>query len=240
LNDTWQKLSVQKAFGATGVQAQIVCMTSGAQAVTFYLDGMYAGVGEQDWCLGGHRRLLGPSEGTIEFWAYVDDVVRRQIGMSMSYPTLIYVPRRNGTWGIAVRHRYEAAGWELHLRDDVGTERRYYFDDTHTPDGWHHFSLGWDDTEATVRVDGIRRATSPASSKPTRLGSSVTVGAAIGSTTHANTLFDDIRISSIKRVDEETLALYNSGQPAPYDEHTTYLWRADGPSAQRVTRAVVV
>ncbi len=235
LNDTWQKLSVQKAFGATGVQAQIVCLTSGAQAVTFYLDGMYAGVGEQDWCLGGHRRLLGPSEGTVEFWAYVDSRIR-----SAETPRLVNIRMASGNNALFL-WRVDASTWRLSVRSyDDESASNLNISDAAIADGWRHFAIAWGNGATDLCVDGqpLGRITKTPAVGGLFLPASL--GCTDAGAYHANTLFDDIRFSSKARTAEEIATLYNSGQPAPWDEHTTYLWRADGPSAQRVTRAVVV
>ncbi|MGI6221924.1 MAG: phage head spike fiber domain-containing protein [Coriobacteriales bacterium] len=43
-----------------------------------------------------------------------------------------------------------------------------------------------------------------------------------------NALYDDLRISSIARSDEEIKQAYENNQPLVWDEHTTYLMRFDG------------
>ena len=60
--------------------------------------------------------------------------------------------------------------------------------------------------------------------------------AAVYAGQHFNGFFDDLRISGIARTDEEILAAYQSGQPLPVDEWTT--WKADFENSLRPSKSL--
>jgi hypothetical protein len=236
LTDSWQRLTVTRTvttYTTLYCYARIVSQ----QDTTFYIDGLQLEEGDTatDWCLGAHRRLLGPSEGTVEFWAYVDSRIR-----SAATPRLVNIRMASGNNALFL-WRVDASTWRLSVRSyDDESASNLNIGDAAIADGWRHFAIAWGNGATDLCVDGqpLGRIT-----KTPAVGG-LFLPASLGCTDvgayHANTLFDDIRFSSKARTAEEIAALYNSGKPAPWDEHTTYLWRADGPSAQRVARAVVL
>jgi hypothetical protein len=99
-------------------------------------------------------------------------------------------------------------------------------------DTWYHIAVRWSFADETyaIFVNGVKESEKALSEtyKPSVAG--VT---AIGyhpniAGRHCNSAISDLRISSRARTDEEILAAYQSGEPLPVGEHTTYKM-AGGP-----------
>jgi hypothetical protein len=184
------------------------------------------GSAASDWCPGGHRLILGPSVGTIEGWMYVNDALRasnvgNRSAYSIWYDTVkvsigLYRSSTVGNWRFGVRSLYPA---------DV---TRVDIPDSEIPDGWRLIGIAWGSGESNLCVDGVQKAS--INLTPGMEGyfpNPLYIGSRPGGY-FCNGVYDDIRISKIKRSAEEQLALYQSGQPAPWDEHTTAILRFDG------------
>jgi hypothetical protein len=238
LDGSWQEATVTAVAPENAANASLMIRVTGTQVITFYIDGLQLNEGDPvDWCLGGHRLLLGPSEGTIEGWIYVDDTMRRNAG---DYRQLWHIPLPGvkGTWALALYQMGTTSKYYVGVRPQPSEHQTTSFDYADVSEGWHYFGVSWGSGTTEICVDGVKRGEIAA--VPSQLGEVLAIGGRADNLFHTNTLHDDIRLSSVKRSAAEQLAIFDSGQPAPYDEHTTYLWRADGPSAQRVTRAVVL
>ena len=99
---------------------------------------------------------------------------------------------------------------------------------------WHYLAMSWNRDEGWAKcyVDGnhIRTIVFEPGTNPGFVGSELL---GIGSRPayadlYFNGFFDDLRISSRARSDEEILAAYQSGQPLQWDEWTTYKADFDG------------
>jgi hypothetical protein len=238
LDGSWQEATVTAVAPENAANASLMIRVTGTQVITFYIDGLQLNEGDPvDWCLGGHRLLLGPSEGTIEGWIYVEDTMRRNAG---DYRQLwdIPLPGVKDRWALALYQMGTTSKYYVGVRPQPSEHQTTSFDYADVSEGWHYFGVSWGSGTTEICVDGVKRGEIAA--VPSQLGEVLAIGGRADNLFHTNTLHDDIRLSSVKRSAAEQLAIFDSGQPAPYDEHTTYLWRADGPSAQRVTRAVVL
>lgn len=182
--------------------------------------------------------VLCPTEGQVDVWVWVDDVVRRQDGGTNR---IISVSRGNGGNGILLRRpQSENTNWTLETRNDDNATSFVDCDDSYTPDGWHLFTAKWSTTEVVLMVDGIRRGASSSPKLPSSLAANMYIGSSATPTAFLNTVFDDIRLRSEPQSDAETLADYQAGVPLPVDQYTTLKLDFDGPDGERVARAVTM
>jgi len=167
--------------------------------------------------------VLNPQEGTVECWVYVDGVVRRDI--VGNWPTVVLI--RKGTsianW-IWLFHSFGGT-WALQIRKEDGTTTgEGSFNDSLTPDGWHYFAIRWNAQAGTADLfhNGVKHVSLTGVAFPAEYDR-IEIGHRSGSSDDwLNSLIDDLRISSRARSDAEILAAYQSGQPLPVDEWTTY------------------
>jgi len=96
--------------------------------------------------------------------------------------------------------------------------------------GWHHLVSRWSSSEMAIFVDGVKVGYYSNPTIPTNFaGSNLTIGCGATSPYDVSvSLIDEFRISSIPRSDQEIQAVYQSVQPMPIDEYTTYLLRFSG------------
>jgi len=96
--------------------------------------------------------------------------------------------------------------------------------------GWHHLVSRWSSSEMAIFVDGVKVGYYSNPTIPTNFaGSNLTIGCKATSPYDVSvSLIDEFRISSIPRSDQEIQAVYQSVQPMPIDEYTTYLLRFSG------------
>ena len=171
--------------------------------------------------------VLNPQEGTVEFWVYVNDIIKRQLGGSAN-GIVIHIPRLGGSSGIYLFHRGDSPVWEFRTHADDNTYTSKAVSNSYTPNGWHFFALRWSLDRADLFIDGVLRGTISNPKLPSGFYDIAYVGYGGGGGFYSNTLIDDLRISSRARTDEEIAAAYASGQPLPVDEWTTYLLRFSG------------
>jgi hypothetical protein len=212
LSSAWQRISVTRLFGGTGVKAKIFFLTSDIQAVTFYADG--AQLEQKDyptsWQLPGAARanegcsfnpegIVSPAEGTWAQWVNVNDVIKRQI--TSDFPRVFTLQRSGGSTGLAVTHADSAANWRLYSSDDAGNFTDAFVSDSYTPNGWHQFVVAWTTTTLKIYIDGILRATI---SNPKLPRAFTTANIGSGNALYwSNTLHDDIRIWNRALADAE-------------------------------------
>jgi hypothetical protein len=179
--------------------------------------------------------VLSPQEGTISVWAYINDIARRQV--PGQYNCIWHVQGANPKANINIHHRHDRANWSLQIYDDNRNQYFVLVDDSLIPDGWHMLAVRWKNGEyADIFIDGVLRGhidnpIMPSAFSEFRLGYN---------STYCNTVYDDLRISSRARTDEEIAAAYQSGQPLPVDADTTYKLNFDGPDAQRAAKVLIV
>lgn len=171
--------------------------------------------------------VLSPTEGTWEQWVYIGEHQRR---LEENY--IFYIPRSGAAEeGIALYHNDAAQTWRLLTRNDAGTASSSITTDTHTPDGWHLFRVTWSAAKVELRIDGVSRIIRYYPNLPSSFAATAFIGHKEGGAGYLNTAHADIRLSSIARTDDSDLVSYQSNQPLPVDEHTTYKM-ADGSWTQ--------
>lgn len=166
--------------------------------------------------------VLNPQKGTVEFWVKTPSMEHLSSHNSMLFTTASSTNYNNslfGYWLYATRK----------LRMLVGTGTSYTVLEGTTvlqPNTWYYIVFKWTSNSASIYLNGqleAQRSLTPnlIFSKTFRIGC-----------THVNTefldsLIDDLRISSRARTDAEILSAYQSNQPLPIDENTTYALRFD-------------
>lgn len=174
--------------------------------------------------------VFSPAEGTWEQMVYINSMAKRQSG---SYNAIFEIPGSDGAYCILLAHRPSTSDWILSFRNQANDVISSVIDEAFTPDGYHRFSVKWTVTEAKLLIDGVVRATISNPPLYAAFGPRASVGYRI--TTggdHLSTLHDDLRISSIARSDADIMAAYNSGQPLPEDQYTTFKMNFDGASEE--------
>jgi len=161
--------------------------------------------------------ILNPQEGTVEWWSYIGPTQRRQ---GAGWPVLFAIQEVVAGKGIWLFHSDNSAEWKVFVRNETGQTTSGACSDSYTPDGWHQFALVWNASAVKLLIDGIVRITISNPTLPGAFGTVAYVGRTVAGD-FANTLHDDLRISSRARTDEEIAAAYASGEPLPVDEHTT-------------------
>lgn len=165
--------------------------------------------------------VLNPQEGTVECWVLINDVIKRADGTPRR---IFHVSQGEGTAiGLALYHNINTNEWFLNINGSTAVR----VSDELTPNGWNYFAVTYAEGLAKLYINGIPAAIKQGAQLPI-LGGDLYVGSRNDNTRHCNTLIDDLRISSIARSDEEIIQAYESNQPLPWDEHTTYLMRFDG------------
>ena len=164
--------------------------------------------------------ILNPQEGTIECWAYVNDASKYR----NRYSTIFIADAGGASKGIWLFHENGDNYWRYQIKDENNSVI-IRVPDSEITDGWHYFAITWNVLEAKLFVDGVLKGTitnPPLPSTIIRIDAGHWNG-----TNQFNSLIDDLRISNRARSDAEILAVYQSGQPLPYDANTTWLARFD-------------
>ena len=159
--------------------------------------------------------VLNPQEGTVEFWVYPFNTVKtvvydRSLFASVSSPPGVFYS--NITPNQQLRFVYDNNGTSVML---VGG--------TIPNLSWSYITVRWNASGVAYFVNGklVASSTKPITSIN---GTSLYIGCwgtLHANALHANALFDDLRISSRARTDEEIAAAYQSGQSLPVDAWTT-------------------
>jgi hypothetical protein len=173
--------------------------------------------------------VLNPQEGTVEFWVYVNGVVRRNI--ANNWPTVVLIRKGSSVANWIWLHHNPAGTWVLQIRKEDGTiTGSGDFSDSLTPDGWHYFAIRWNTQEGLAELfhNGVKRISLANVIFPAEYDRIEIGHRSGGSGDWFNGLIDDFRISSRARTDAEILAAYQSGQPLPVDEWTTWKSSFDG------------
>jgi hypothetical protein len=160
--------------------------------------------------------VLNPQEGTVECWVYVPSFLQPGI----PYWRRIWSIRNSGGDGLYALFYYPIDD-KFHFRIDSSVSTDIAV--TKPSVGWHYFACKWSQAEMALFIDGVKVGSIVNPSLPTSFGDNViSIGARTDGIDYINSLIDDLRISSIARTDEEILAAYQSGQPLPVDEWTTW------------------
>jgi hypothetical protein len=211
---TWQRVSVTRSFGSTGVKAKIYIRTnSTAQAITLYADCFQLEIGPYPttWNLptGATTPRMGlPVEhGTIEGIVEITDNSKKQIS---GYAP--YILNINGavTQAIVLSHRQDSANWSLITFNDASEYSRVFIADSLTPNGLYYYKIPWTTSEAQIEFWNLDSRTKVASETianpylPTSFGSKIQVGSYDGSTANyfSDAPFGRHRSSNIARTDD--------------------------------------
>jgi hypothetical protein len=227
----WARHSVTRIFGASGVNARIALVTNGAQAITFYADGLQleAKSYATSWIQGGTTRAAETlTIPTADVWN--DDEWSVELFYTpkidtATYRTLfiVYINANNfcqvvvntsGKLYAEVR-----SGGTLYTRTDTVAL---------SIDQTYRIAVTGNGSVLRLFKNGVQVG----SDLPyVKMVGSIPAIAYIGNfnnTLHVDGLIDDLRISNIARTDVEILANYNSGIPLPIDQHTTAKMAFDG------------
>jgi hypothetical protein len=228
LSSSWQRVTVTRLFGATGVNARIRVYTEGTAAITFYADGLQLEQREfyTSWQIGDTARVnevlyipnLGVSnlqEGTIDVWLNVNDASKK-----VSANSTIFSIQAVSSGYIRLQH-YTTANWRLIVYN--GTTSKYdSVSDSNTPNGWHLFTVTWNKKyqRANLYIGKTLLGTISDAVFPSELTANMCLGTLSGVAT-INTTIDDVRVASKERTAGE-ISAYDLTNPLPVDEYTTY------------------
>ena len=172
--------------------------------------------------------VLNPQEGTVECWVMAQDsYVRRRDIFTVNEP--VATQDR-----IILGYNVTGTGLELNWRPANAAQFFIRATDISSDTDWVHvgFRYKWNGTGYDLaliyngRVVSAGIATNGQMTNLVKVFLGCTKNGSIY-TYFANMLFDDLRISNRARTDAEILAVYQSGQPLPYDANTTWLSRFD-------------
>ena len=165
--------------------------------------------------------VLNPQEGTVECWVYVPEFWKQDI------------PHWRRIWSAGIYEEYVlsrepySGNIVFEILDDSGTGTNISVDKPSI--GWHYFAAKWSASEMALFIDGVKVGSIANPSLPSSFADTViSIGCCPDDPYgNVNTLIDDLRISNRARTDEEILSAYQSNQPLPIDENTTYALRFD-------------
>lgn len=166
--------------------------------------------------------ILSSKQGTIEFWTNITDIVKRQ---NSGWNGLINITGTNNGL-IMLSHSPSAPGFRFYITQDGVAASWIDIPDSSIPNGWHQFVLGWDNTEAKIFLDGQLMGAIPNPKLPIDL-TAITLGIGFANN-FCNTIYDDLRVSSIVRSDSEIAANYVNNKPLPVDQYTLLKLNFDG------------
>jgi hypothetical protein len=183
-----------------------------------YITSFHPGTRSADLATIPAAGVLSTEEGTWEWYIFVDANVKRQV--AGQFPAILHISSSGGGRAFAIYHR-DASDQFTIVTSDGSASRAGNFADSLIPDGWRRIAVTWSQAKVNVFCDGakiftLENPTFPAAFGDAHIGYHPLTG------TYTNTKFADLRISSRARTDEEILAAYQSGQPLPVDEWTTY------------------
>jgi len=171
--------------------------------------------------------VLNPQEGTVEFWWMPINQPASTIVSQQTSPPIFEI----GTYwqpNSLILWVYAGVGLRLLVR---GNEATIWTGDWTIISGfnwyqlncWYHIALRWQNGNTFyVFVNGVKYGPYVSSLPLTSIaGNIMSLGKLNASSGGSNALFDDLRISSRARTDEEIAAAYQSGQPLPVDAWTT-------------------
>lgn len=237
LDGTWQRVSVTNTItNSTTVTVGIV--TDGAQTITYYVDGAqleqkayatsFTDSTRQPESLTIPATVLNVNQGTIEFYTNITDMTKRQ---NSGWNGLISIAGTNNGL-IMLSHSPSAPGFRFYITPDGVTASYIDIPDSNIPNGWHQFAFKWSATEAKIFVDGQLMGIITNPKLPTAF-TTITLGVGFANN-FCNTVYDDLRISSIARSDSEIAASYTSSKPLPVDQYTTCKLNFDGDLSYHV------
>jgi len=170
--------------------------------------------------------VVNPLEGSVSVWVNVNDASKRHNIYPLVYPTIFRADVGGGSKAIWLYHRSDAAKWRFQFVNESGVREIIEVDDSITPNGWHHFAITWSANKMVLYIDGIKRGEQLSPPLPSSF-IGVYVGCWGTGAHQIDTVLDDFVIYNRQLSDNEVQAIYNSNQPAPITENTTYALRFD-------------
>lgn len=178
--------------------------------------------------------VLNPQEGTVEVWWMPINQPASAITLQSNSPPIIQFGdyHEDNSW---VLWATSWQGLSLFMRGDGASG--WTGSPTIIPglawyqlDRWYHFAVRWYDSDTfDVFVDGVKHGSYKSTMPFTGIaGNYIALGNYNVFGGKANALYDDLRISSRARTDQEILAAYQSGKSLQRDEDTTYLLSLNG------------
>lgn len=233
----WKRISVTATAPSGSTQCRVVGWESGTTSQVgdvYYFDSFQL---EQkayatSWTVGTRQpeilkiptNIVTPTVGTVSVWVNVNDASKRQ--NVYIYPTIFSADVAGGGKAIWLYHRSDAAKWRFQFVNESDVGKIIEVDDSITPNGWHHFAISWSASKMALYIDGIKRGEQPNPPLPASF-----IGVYIGcwgtGANQIDTVLDDFALYNRQLSDNEVQAIYNSNQPAPITENTTYALRFD-------------
>jgi hypothetical protein len=170
--------------------------------------------------------VLNPQEGTVECWVYIDN--RFINGMAGKY-AWIWGTKGIPYYPILNLYRNGPTNTLRFVSRDANNNQSYIEKPlSQISVGWHYIACTWKSSRLAFLLDGqlVGEVVSPY--LPNAVDAQMYIGHNPSAGEQCNSLIDDLRISSRARTDEEIAAAYQSGQPLPVDEWTTYKLNFDG------------
>ena len=144
-----------------------------------------------------------------------------------------------GNWHGFLCNRFPSGDWGLYFARTPDVEQKfrlrwgtslYEFNSpiTLTESDWVNFKIKWNAQVIKVLLNGVVALEQENLQPNIVFDEKLYLGSHKGISEFCNTVLDDIRISNKCRTDEEDLAAYQSGEPLPFDSHTTAKLDFDG------------
>jgi len=172
--------------------------------------------------------ILRPQEGTVEFWWCPINQPANTMISQHTAPPIIQVGNyyQNNSWILWYGINNEL---RLLIRGDnatnwTGTWAIISGLNWYQLNRWYHIVVRWENANTFwVFINGVKYGPYVSSQPFTGIaGNIMSLGRLNAISGPSNALFDDLRISSRARTDEEILTAYHSEKPLPADEWTTY------------------
>jgi len=166
--------------------------------------------------------VLNPQEGTIEFMVNLNTLSPSTYNAFFTSGDFAPLPR------ILIMREFVGGDVnKIRVWDGDGSSEAILTSVTTLQAGiWYYVAFTWSPSGRKLYVNGVLEASNTRSNN---LGfATLAKIGSWGNESYLNGLIDDLRISNRARTDEEIAAAYQSGQPMPIDEYTTYLLRFSG------------
>lgn len=255
MNNSWQKGICARTCGVNDTMVNLVIKTTSTQAVTFWIDGLqleseklYA----SSWQLPGTARnseslsistpgVLDHQEATVEF-TWIPQQPISSIISQVTSPTILQIGRYNLNNSLTLWAFYNSANLgsepslRLFVRGSTATSSwSIYPTILDSGTGWYvpgqpiKFAVKWITANTfSVAVNGVVYGPYAIADPLTGWdGNTLYLGTA-QSVSFSNAFYNDVRISSRVRTDQEIANAYANGQPLTADDATTLLMPCNG------------
>jgi len=232
----WKRISVTATALSGSTQCRVVGSESGTISQVgdvYYFDNFQL---EQkpyatSWTVGTRQPevitvptagILNAGEGSASVWVYVNDLIKN----TSAWRYILAHGTSDTANFIVLRHGADNM-WYAMTSNGAGQQSMVKINDTLLI-GWHHFAMRWSVSELALFIDGVKVGSVNNPYLPSTMNNNFSIGRwlldAYGWT---NTYIDDLALYNRALSDNEVQAIYNSNQPAPITENTTYALRFD-------------